>query len=227
MRIRHILVCCGLAGTLVSTLSAQNSNQPRVSGTNTAYLSCTFWNGRGWTEKTARSARTPTAESPKGLRAYGEVKITSDGDSCQNTTTLHLSSRVGQAFKIVYTKAPGVSDGNGIRLVGWSPSGDKLLAEVNVWEYDTDRSYGRIAVIYDGSAGTAKEIRNLDPTVSRYFGRNCEYEISLIRWETDDTIILGVSKSLKDDSYEQKFCVNQPRTFVFDFSSSSLLPARP
>ena len=49
--------------------SSRKDNQPLVSATNPAYLSCTVWTGKGWSKPTARSARTPLKQSPKGYRA--------------------------------------------------------------------------------------------------------------------------------------------------------------
>jgi hypothetical protein len=82
--------------------------------------------------------------------------------SCENSSTLYVAQTVEQPFKISYAETPsGSADGNGIRLIGWSPSGDKLLAEVNFWEYETDRGFGHVPLIYDASTGTASEISGL------------------------------------------------------------------
>src|SRR6202048_165298 len=116
---------------------AENKSQPIIAATNPAYLGCTTWTGREWTTPTARSARTPILESPKGFRAYGEVQVVVKDGSCENTTKLYIASAAERSFRTVYS--PSVSDGNGIRLVGWSPNGDKLLAEVTLWKYETDK----------------------------------------------------------------------------------------
>src|ERR1700686_1255899 len=130
----------------------RSSSGPLVSSTDPFYLSCTVWTGNAWTPNTARSAQTKEIESRLGYRAYGEVQVTVDKDgSCKNTTELFVASPGDQAFKLVYSQAPSDNDGNGIRLIGWAPSGDKLLAEVNLWRYETDGGYGHVAVVYDGS----------------------------------------------------------------------------
>jgi hypothetical protein len=217
---RHVLASVVMAATLVPALPAQNANQPRVSATDTSYLSCTFWNGHDWTDRTARSARTQMAESPNGLRAYGEVSVVLTEEFCQNTTTLHVASGVGQTFKVIYTKAD--REGNGIHLIGWSPSGQKLLAEVNTWEYETDGGFDHIALIYDASTGSAKEIPAVSRAVSRHFGPDCEFEVAIAGRKTDVQILVKVSRPPKSESYEQHFCVNRPRTFVFDLSRDAL-----
>src|ERR1700675_3188561 len=150
--------------------SSDKKDQPLVSATNTSFLSCTVWTGKEWTKPAARSARTPLFQSPKGLRAYGEVQVVVHGDECENATTLHVSRASGEEFKIVYTKNSSESDGNGIRLIGWSPDGSKLLAEVTAWKYETDAGFEFTPVIYDVSADSAKEIPALEKSLLLHFG---------------------------------------------------------
>lgn len=201
--------------------AAHKSAQPRVSTTGTSYLSCTAWTGNGWTDPTPRSSRTPFLESPKGFRAYAEVKTIVNNGDCKNTTTLYVASGVGQTFRIVYTKTPSSSDGNGIRLIGWSPSGDKLLAEVNLWRYETDGGFDHLAYVYDASRGVAKELHP-DRALARHFGSSCEFELAVDDWKTDEQISIKVSKSPESETYVQHFCVNKPRKFLFDLQEETL-----
>src|SRR5438132_9502732 len=157
-------------------------SQPRVSATDTAYLSCTVWTGKDWSRPAARSARTPVLESPNGFRAYGEVKVIVRGADCENTTTLYVAPRAGQEFKAAYT-APG-GDGNGIRLIGWSPNGDKLLAQVSFWKYETDRGFGHVPLIYDALTRQVIEIRAAGEALARHFGSDCEFEPALKAWKS-------------------------------------------
>jgi hypothetical protein len=200
---------------------ASESSQPRISATDTAYLGCSAWTGKNWTPLTSRIARTQITESSKGFRAYAEVKAIVHDDSCENTTIVYVTSADGKTFRPVYTVAPSKSEGNGIRLIGWSPSGDQLLAEINLWQYETDRGFGHIALLYDAAVGRAKEIEP-DKAVSRHFGSNCEYELSIESWRTDEQMIIKVSKSPEDESYEQRFCVNAPQKFLFDIQKQTL-----
>ncbi len=217
-----MITAIAFAIALGSWQGAKTSAQPLVSATDTSYLSCTTWTGKAWTDATARSAQTPLVESPKGFRAYAEVKVVVKDGSCENTTTLYVASVAGRTFRAAYAKAPSASDGNGIRLIGWSPGGDKLLAEVNLWKYETDRGYDRVVVIYDASTDSAKEIPALNQALSRRFGPNCEFEFAVENWRTNEQVLVKVSKSPEDDSYEQHFCVEQPRMFVFDLQSKTL-----
>jgi len=201
----------------------QANTQPLVSATDTAYLSCTTWTGKDWTDVAARSVKTQTIESPKGFRAYAEVNVAVKDGSCENTTTLYVASGAGKAFRLAYTKLPSTNDGNGIRLIGWSPSGDKLLAEVNLWKYETDRGYGHIAVVYDSSTDSTNEVPALNEALLRHFGPNCEFELALQKWKSNEQVLLKISKAPEDQSYVQHFCVEQPRMFVLDLQTKSLL----
>ncbi len=219
MRIHFILGLVWLTVAFNPSQAAQENNQPRVSATDTSYLSCTVWNGHEWTKPTARSARTPVIQSPKGMRAYAEVKVAIENGACENSTTLHIAHGVGGRFKSVYTKTRG---GNGIHLRGWSPSGDELLGEVNLWEYKTDRGYDHGAVVYDAASDSAKEIPELNHALLQHFGPDCEFEHEIQGWKNNEQILVKVSKSAEDDSYEQHFCVERPRLYVFDLQTKAL-----
>lgn len=212
-----IIALIWLVAALSPSQASQENNGP--SATDASYLSCTVWNGHRWTEPTARSARTPLMQSSSGMRAYAEVKVVIKGESCENTTTLKVAAAVGEKFKTVYTKT---DNGNGMRLVGWSPNGDKLLAEVNLWEYETDRGWSHAGLIYDASSNSVKEISELDDALSRHFGPDCEFEQSIQGWKSNEQILVEVSKSPPNETYEQHFCVEHPVTFLFDLRNMTL-----
>jgi len=64
--------------------------------------------------------------------------------------TLVIASGPDSAFKSI--NVPIRRDGGGIRLVSWSPSGKRLLFELNQRAYETDRGFVREPLIFD--AGT-------------------------------------------------------------------------
>jgi hypothetical protein len=207
--------------------SSDKKDQPLVSATDPAFLSCAVWTGKQWTKPMARSARTPVFRSSKGLSAYGEVQVVVHGSDCENTTTLHVSRSPQAEFKIVYTKNMTDSDGNGIRLVGWSPDGSKLLAEVTSWKYETDSSFDFAPVIYDVSADSAKEQSALGKSLLLYFGSSCEFDYSVRNWETDQQIRIRISPTPESREYEQHFCVDHPKLFVYDLLKDKLQPIQP
>jgi hypothetical protein len=209
--------------------SADKKDQPLVSAMDPAYLSCTVWTGKEWTKPAARSARTPQLASSKGFRAYAEVKVEVDADgSCDNTSILYVASADGGQFQPISMKTPSTSDGNGIRLIGWSPSGDKLLLEVTLWKYETDLGFDHVVVIYDAVAHSVKEDRKLDDALTHHFGPDCEFKISARGWKTDLQILVRISRTPESDEYEQHFCVKQPLTLTYNIQTNTLgAPNRP
>jgi len=95
---------------------------------------------------------------------------------------------------------------------------------VNLWRYETDRGYGHAAVIYDGLTGSAKEIPALYKALIRHFGESCEFDFGIEGWSSNEQLLIKVNKALEDPSYEQHFCVQRPRLFIFDLTAKSLLP---
>jgi hypothetical protein len=206
---------------------ANKNDEPLVSATNPTYLSCMFWTGKEWSKPAARSARTPVVRSAKGFLAYAEVKVVVHDEDCENTSTLYVASSEGKEFKIVYEKKPSESGGNGIRVIGWSPSGDRLLAEVTVWAYNSDAGFEYIPVIHDLATASGKEISELDKALIRHFGSNCGFEHKTTRWKTNQQILVKVSPPIGTEDPEDYFCVKQPKLFLYDLQSNSLMPIPP
>ena len=194
-----------------------------MSATDTSYLSCTIWTGKEWTPSTSRSARTEIFESPKGYRAYGDVQVIVKDGACENSSTLYVARAAEQPFRIAYAEPhSGHGDGNGIRLIGWSENGGKLLAEVTFWKYETDRGFAHVPLIYDASTGTASEIRGVDKALTQHFGSNCEFEATADHWNGNEQIVVRVSRPPEDESYEQRFCVTEPRLLVYDLRKEAV-----
>jgi hypothetical protein len=220
---RNRMIAVVAFGVVFAWQAVAQDNQPRVSATDTSYLSCTIWTGKEWTPSTSRSARTKIFESPKGYRAYGEVKVIVKDGWCQNSSALYIARAAEQPFKIAYAEPrSGRGDGNGIRLVGWSASGEKLLAEVNFWEYETDGGFSHVPLIYDASTETASEIRGLEKALTQHFGSDCEFEPVVQGWTGNERIVVKVSKPPEDESYEQHFCVTGPRLLVYDLQKKTV-----
>jgi hypothetical protein len=80
--------------------------------------------------------RSPILSSPDSLhRAYVEVEAIASRPkdepsdsipSCENTSRLFVAGPPDSDFKLVYSQsAPGISDGNSLKLVDWSADGTK------------------------------------------------------------------------------------------------------
>ena len=217
MKASLILGLFWLTAASVPSRAAQHSDRPRLSATQTPYLSCTVWNGHEWTQPAAGSARTPVLQAPKGMRAYAEVKVVVDKGTCTNTTMLYIANAVVE--KTVYVKS---GRGNGINIIGWSPNGDQLLAEVNLWQYENGSGYEHVAILYDVASESTIEIPELNHALSEEFGSRCEFERTIQGWKDDKQILVKVSQSPADGSHQQHSCVESPKTFLFNLQSKAL-----
>ena len=200
---------------------ANKNDEPLVSGTNPTYLSCTFWTGKAWSKPVARSARTPVVRSSKGFLAYGEVKVSVQNDDCENTTTLYVAAGEGKEFRSVYKKEGG---GNGIRIIGWSPAGDHLLAEVTSWTYETDTGFEYTPVIYDSATSKAQENSALEKALIDHLGKDCSFEHNLTQWKTNCQVLVRVSPYQSVDGSDEYSCVKQPKLLLYDLQTNSLIP---
>lgn len=217
-----IIMIALLLGTLQSSDRKVQPVQHLASDTDTSYLSCTVWTGKEWSKPVARTAKTPVLESTTGLRAYGEVQVAVNGDRCENTTTLVVSKVSGEDSKIVFTRTSEDSPGNGIRLVGWSPNGSKLLIEVTTWKYNTNPRYEYLPVVYDVSIDSATEISALEKAFAKYFNTGCEFQFSVRSWVNEQQVVVKISHTPESHDYEQHFCVDRPRLLVYDLQKDKV-----
>lgn len=211
-----------LALVLSSALnqSADKKDGPLVSDRDPLYLSCTVWTGKAWTAPTARTAKTSLLTSVARLRAYAEVKVEAHGEDCENTVTLFTATGPDSAFKSI--KVPMRRDGGGIRLVGWSPNGKRLLLELNQWAYETDIGFVREPLIFDADANSISELPELDSALTARFGSDCEFEHSAVRWRTDSEFSIKISRTPSNEEYEQKFCVEAPVFLLYSIEKKTL-----
>jgi hypothetical protein len=193
---------------------------PLVSDKGTLYLSCTVWTGKTWTTPTARKAKTPLLTSAVGLRAYAEVNVEVHSGDCENVVTLFIASRPDPAFKSI--KVPIRRDGGGIRLVGWSPNGKRLLFELNQWAYETDTGFTREPLIFDADSNSISELHELDHALNVRFGSECEFEHSAVRWRTDYEFSVKVSQTPPNEGYEQHFCVESPVFLIYNTEKKTI-----
>ena len=205
---------------LADAPQANKNNEPLVSATNPTYLSCTFWTGKAFSKPEARSARTSIVRSPKGFLAYGEVKVEVQGDNCENTTTLFVATGEGKEFKAVYKKD---GDGNGIRIIGWSPGGDHLLAEITSWIYESDTGFEYTPVVYDVATSTAQENSALEKALKDRLG-NCSYEHNLTAWKTNTQVLVKISPFVDVDADDEYSCFKRPKLFLYDLQTNLLIP---
>ncbi len=105
-------------------------------------------------------------------------------------------------------------------------SGESLLAEVNLWTYETDTGYGHVALLYNASAGLTKEVPALDEALNRQFGRDCNFETAITGWKTDNQILVKISPYIDSEEGEQHSCVKDPVIVVYDLQKGTVQAAR-
>jgi hypothetical protein len=84
--------------------------------------------------------------------------------------------------------------------------------------------YGHLALIYDASQGSAKEIHALDQALDRHFGTDCNFELAVQGWKTDEQLVIKISQAPEIEEDEQHDCVKEPQLVVFDLIKETVDP---
>jgi hypothetical protein len=193
---------------------------------NTSSLSC-WETKKGGTFQT-RHAKTPVSTSSSGS-AYVEVTAEASSDSgqaqfCKNKAQLFYA-KDGSNYRMVYEK-PGLDDqGVGMRLLGWSHKGKQLLMELSVWGYDSDAYIAKSALVLESDTFQVHELP-LDDAFQHFFGKDCEFDFSVVGWEMDDSVLLRVTKTAQTTHYQQTFCVQKPTVYAFNQQTGRIGPGK-
>ncbi|MGH9381272.1 MAG: hypothetical protein ACRD2Z_11755 [Thermoanaerobaculia bacterium] len=142
----------------------------------TRALSC-FGKGEG-AEYGTRIARTPVLAAPGGrFRAYAEGEALAFSEEygpdpgCVNFSRLHLAEGA-RDFELVLALSPfaGLS-GNSIRIVDWSPDGERLLVETELWAYGSEFDNPDVLVLH--AARRYFEALDMAAALRQAFNRDC------------------------------------------------------
>jgi hypothetical protein len=197
------------------------------SSESTSNLSC--WDTRRGGTFQSRHTKSPVLKSSGG-GAYAEVTAEASTDSgqaqfCKNKVQLYYG-KDDKNYKVVYEKAGLDDQGVGIRLLGWSQNGNQLLMELLVWGYDTDRDVVKSALLLDASALEVKELP-LGDAFEHVFGKDCEFDSSVIGWQGDDRVLIRVGKTPPTTRYTQTFCVEKPTIYSFNLREGKIQGGKP
>lgn len=196
------------------------------SGENTSSLSC--WDNRHGGTFQTRHAKTPILKSSSGS-AYAEVtaEASNSGEAqfCKNTVQVFFA-KDGTNYKVDYEKAGLDDEGVGIRLLGWSQNGSKLLMETSVWGYDLDRDVSKSALMLDAATAEVKELPLAD-AFEHVFGKDCEFDSSVIGWQGDERVLIRVGKTPPTTKYQQTFCVEKPTIYSFNLKEGKIQTGKP
>src|SRR3954451_19797526 len=212
------VLCCAIV-LLAAPLFCQTVN--------TSSLSC--WETRHGGIFQTRRAKTPVAQSSAGS-AYAEVAAEASTDSgqaqfCKNKVQVFYS-KSGNDYKVVYEKAGLDDQGVGVRVLGWSRNGLQLLMELSVWGYDNDHEVVKSAMIFDSGSLQTKELP-LGDAFERVFGKDCEFDSSVVGWQGDDNVLIRVAKTSATTRYQQTFCVEKPTLYNFNLREGKVLGGKP
>lgn len=209
---------CAAKSFLVCSLAWLLFGLPAVfaQSNNTSSLTC--WEGRNHANFQTHKAKTNVSKSSSGS-AYAEVVAEATTDAggaefCKNTAQLFYA-KDGANYRPVFTKVGLEDQGVGMRVIGWSQNGTRLLAELSVWGYDRDTDVVRTGLMLDASTGQVRELP-LDDAFEHVLGKDCEYESSLVGWQTNESILVRVTKTPPTNRYEQIFCVEKPTIYSFN-----------
>ncbi len=196
------------------------------SSENTSSLSC--WDNRHGGTFQTRHAKTPVLKSSGGS-AYAEVtaEASNSGEAqfCKNTVRVFFA-KDGANYKPVYEKVGLDDEGVGIRLVGWSQNGSKLLMETSVWGYDVDRDVSKSALLLEADTADVKELPLAD-AFEHAFGKDCEFDSSVIGWQGDERVLIRVGKTAPTTKYQQTFCVEKPTIYSFNLKEGKIQTGKP
>jgi hypothetical protein len=193
---------------------------------NTSSLSC--WEGKKNETFQSRQAKSPLVKGSGGF-AYAVVTAEASTDSgqgqfCKNKAELFYS-KDGTNYRVVYEK-PGLDDqGVGLHVIGWSQNGTQLLMELLVWGYDNDAFVTKSALVLDSSTAQVQELP-VDEAFQHLFGRDCEYDFSVVGWESDTDVLLRVTRTQPTTHYQQTFCVEKPTLYAFNQQTKAVAPSK-
>ncbi len=194
----------------------------QTNGRDLSFVSCWIGNDAQPRPQT-RSVTSDTVESPDHWRAYATVTAEAVNGSCKNTTRLFVAS-AGRGFSRIYTQSRiQTQDGNGIRLLGWSAKGNRLLAETDSWAYGSDAPPVRAMLIYE--PGHRVETRHIYNSLKQRLGPKCLFDYSLLGWSSESSIILNVLPFREDPAIDDRpSCISQPASFLYNVHTGEIRP---
>ncbi|MGO9590209.1 MAG: hypothetical protein ACLP3K_09225, partial [Candidatus Acidiferrales bacterium] len=200
-----------LTGRIIPRALAQSAVRLPVTErlSDTAEVSC-------WKDEEhliSRMGRSPTLSSSSGFRAYSEVEATAfrpkyqetyTGPLCENHVKLFIAKSVASKFEVIFDSdeqqnncimVEGTSRCavKGIQLVDWSKDGDFLLANLVLWEYESDSPVMRVPIVYDAQTGTFTR-----PDVYKFFENHyaseskkyCEFDLLIDGFSPDGNLLV-------------------------------------
>ncbi len=193
----------------------------------TSYLTCEDSTGRSG----YRLARSNVLISPDGTRrARAEVEALPlqneirDSLACQNISRI-LVSTPGTGERQVFAQNPGGEgkNGNGVKLIDWSPDGQRLLFALYTWLYPNQVD-PPLAVVYNASSGTVDAIE-VASLLRRRIAGDCSLQIEIAGFTPDGRIVVRSAPGVR--SGQEEPCRVAPTLWLVHDAEKSIeaLPA--
>jgi hypothetical protein len=235
-----------LAARIIPRALAQSTVRLPIAerSSNTAELSC--WKNSN--DPNSRLGRSPIISSSAGGRAYAEVRAiafkpkyqeTYTGPLCENSIKLFLTKGGASDFEILLDSSLPKNDCvtvegkdscevKGVQLVDWSRDGRFLLADLVLWEYESDSGMTRVPIVYD-----VREREFIRPDVYHFFDEyyrthaskeHCEFDLLTQGFSPEGNLIVAATRPPINSTYEQVFCLNEKQTFQFELGTNKIRP---
>ncbi len=234
-----------LTGRIIPRALAQSAVRLPVTErlSDTTEVSC--WKDDG--HLISRMGRGPTLSSSRGFRAYAEVEATAfkpeyqetyTGPLCENDVKIFVAKSASSKFEATFDSEEHrnncivVGGTNwcavkGVKLVDWSKNGNVLLANLVLLEYESDSPVMRVPILYDVQTGAFSK-----PDVYKFFEdyyaseskKNCEFDLSIDGFSPDGNLLVSASRPPINPSYDQVFCFEGEKKFLFDLRSNKISP---
>jgi hypothetical protein len=172
--------------------------------------------------------RSPSGDFAAYVHAEAIVKAPVWTD-CFNTTSLFVKIPGDPNYQAVYVKKPESSlQGNGLKLIAWSHKGHTLVAELTLWQYDSDFG-GLSIVLYDADRKRAWE-PDLAALFSKRFGKECAFAIpKVIGFDDQDRVLFEAGDYYEegdDEPIPDTRCLGHPGIWALDAAAGDLSEVR-
>jgi hypothetical protein len=167
---------------------------------NTYYVTC------GDSQKpVSNTAESKKIAAPRTNRvAFARVRAETGPDSwCRNTSELFIADSASHEFQSVWRLRAGDLEGNGIKLIDWSPDGRYLLFDLAQWPY-THR-WGNSVMVYDVDLKIASTLET--SRVFRGEPQDCFREVRGIGFTPNSQVVIRAT-SIVDYEYGTDEVIN-------------------
>jgi hypothetical protein len=185
-------------------LAQKDANDYCVGSPRSAVLTARTGGSRAYVER--------TAEHPR--RIAGRIPDT----PCASRSKLFASASEG-TFDLAFMQSPTPEwPGTDMKIVDWSPSGQYLLVDLLIYQYEGEGA-GHTPLIYDGDSKLVYQ-PDLYRLFKDHFHRECRADSSIQGFTSDGLVLLKVVRLVQDPTYEPgtpPSCVKHKGFWSLDF----------